>query len=98
LKSNPFAREQKPYLVIEPKAGKVPGIKEPAKLPTPSATSSRLGLIEYPNRAPFCFAETMLSKKPTTDIRLLRLISTDVIKSRMGSIQTWQLKWFVEDI
>lgn len=56
--------------MIEPKAGKVPGIKEPAKLPAPSATSSRLGLIEYPNRAAFCFAETMLSKKPTTDIRL----------------------------
>ena len=58
--------------MIEPKAGKVPGIKEPAKLPTPSATNSRLGLIEYPNRAPFCFAAAILSKKPTTDIRLLK--------------------------
>jgi hypothetical protein len=57
--------------VIEPKAGKVPGIKEPAKLPTPSATSSRLGLIEYPNRAALYFAATILSKKPTTDIKLL---------------------------
>jgi hypothetical protein len=60
--------------VIEPKAGRVPGIKEPTKLPTPSATSSRLGLIEYPNRAPLYFAATMLSKKPTTDIKLLMLV------------------------
>ena len=85
--------------MIEPKAGKVPGIKEPAKLPTPSATSSRLGLIEYPNRAALYFAATMLSKKPTTDIILLMLIiSTDIIKSRRGIKQTWQLKWFVEGI
>ena len=59
-------------------------MKEPTKLPTPSATSSRLGLIEYPNRAALYFAATMLSKKPTTDIKLLRLISTDAIKSRRG--------------
>lgn len=90
---------QRPYLVMEPKAGKVPGMKELAKLPAPSATSSRLGLIECRKRAPFCFAATMLSKKPTTDIRLsrLRLISTDINKSR-GTVRTWQLKWFVEAI
>ena len=98
LKSNQFTRELRPYLVIEPKAGKVPGIKEPAKLPTPSATSSRLGLIEYPNRAALYFAATMLSKKPTTDIKLLWLISTEAIKSRREIKQTWQLKWFVEGI
>lgn len=73
---------------MEPKAGKVPGMKEPAKLAAPSATSSRLGLIEYPKRALFCFAATTLSKKPTTDIRLLNLISTDVMKSRIA--RTWQ--------
>ena len=84
--------------MIEPKAGRVPGIKEPAKLPTPSATNSRLGLIEYPYRAALYFAATMLSKKPTTDINLLMLISTVAIKSRRGIEQTWQLKWFVEGI
>lgn len=59
--------------MMEPKAGKVPGMKELAKLAAPSATSSRLGLIEYPKRALFCLAATTLSKKPTTDIRLLRI-------------------------
>lgn len=82
---------------MEPKAGKVPGMTEPAKLAAPSATNSRLGLIEYPKRAPFCFAATMLSKKPTTDIRLWKLISTDVSKTE-GTARTWQLKWFVEGI
>ena len=84
--------------MIEPKAGKVPGTREPVKLATPSATSSRLGLIEYPNRAAFCFAATMLSKKPTTDIKLLMSLSTYVIKSKSRIIQTSQLKWFVEGI
>ena len=82
--------------MMDPKAGKVPGMTEPAKLAAPSATSSRLGLTEYPKRAAFCFPATMLSKKPTTDIRLLRLISTNVIKSKRGITRTWQLKWFVE--
>ena len=59
--------------MIEPKAGKVPGIKEPAKLATPSATSSRLGLIEYRYRAALYLAATMLSKKPTTDIKLFNV-------------------------
>lgn len=54
------------HLVIEPKAGNVPGTKELARLAAPRATSSRLGLIEWPKRAAFCFAATMLSRKPTT--------------------------------
>jgi hypothetical protein len=58
------------YLVIEPYAGSVPGMNDPARLAAPSATSSRLGLIECPNRAPFCLAATILSRKPTTEIRL----------------------------
>lgn len=58
------------YLVIDPKAGRVPGTKEATRLAAPRATSSRLGLIEYPNRAAFCFAATMLSRKPTTAIIL----------------------------
>ena len=45
-------------------------MKEPARLAAPSATSSRLGLMEYPKRAAFCFAATMLSRKPTTAINL----------------------------
>ncbi len=50
------------HLVIEPYAGSVPGINELAMLLAPSATNSRLGLMLYPNLAPFCFAETMLSQ------------------------------------
>jgi len=34
------------HLVIEPKAGNVPGTNEPARLAAPRATSSRFGLIE----------------------------------------------------
>lgn len=84
--------------MIDPKAGKVPGTKEPAKLAAPSATSSRLGLIEYPKRALFCFAATMLSKNPTTDIKLSMIISPDAMKSSRGTIRTWQLKLCDEEI
>lgn len=57
-------------LVIEPYAGRVPGTNEAARLDAPSATSSRLGLIEYPKRDAFCLAATMLSRNPTTQISL----------------------------
>lgn len=59
------------YLVMDPKAGRVPGTKEETRLAAPRATSSRLGLIEYPKRVAFCFAATMLSRKPTTAIILV---------------------------
>jgi hypothetical protein len=62
------------YLVIDPKAGRVPGIKEATRLAAPRATSSRLGLIEYPKRDAFCFAATMLSRKPTTAMMLKRIV------------------------
>lgn len=57
-------------LVIEPYAGRVPWMKDPAMLLAPNATSSRFGLMEYPNRAPFCFAATILSRKPIMAMRL----------------------------
>ena len=60
---------------MDPNAGRVPGIKDAARFAAPRATSSRLGLIEYPKRAAFCFAATMLSKKPTTAIRLFNGVS-----------------------
>jgi hypothetical protein len=56
--------------VMEPKAGKVPGTNEPTRLAAPRATSSLFGLIECENRAPFCFAATMESRKPMMAIRL----------------------------
>jgi hypothetical protein len=56
--------------VIAPKAGMVPGMNEAATFPAPRATSSLLRLMEYPNLALFCFADTSESKKPITDRRL----------------------------
>ena len=58
------------HLVIEPYAGSVPGTNAPMMLPAPSATSSRFGLMLCPKRAAFCFAATMLSRKPTTEMSL----------------------------
>lgn len=58
------------YRVIEPYAGSVPGMNEPTRLPAPSATSSRFGLMECPKRAPFCLADTMLSRNPMMEITL----------------------------
>jgi len=40
--TSPFMRER----VIEPNAGRVPGMNDPATLDAPRATSSRLGLME----------------------------------------------------
>jgi len=40
--TSPFMRER----VIEPNAGSVPGMNDPATLAAPRATSSRLGLTE----------------------------------------------------
>ena len=57
-------------LTMEPKAGRVPGTNDPKTLLAPRATNSRLGLIEYPKRSPFCFAATKLSRYPTMAIRL----------------------------
>lgn len=62
--------ERRVYLVMEPYAGRVPGTKEPTRFAAPKATSSRLGLIEYPKRAELCFAATILSRNPITDIML----------------------------
>ena len=59
------------HLVIDPKAGRVPGMNDPTKFAAPRATSSRLGLIEYPYLAPLCLAATILSRNPMTDIILL---------------------------
>lgn len=56
--------------VMAPKAGSVPGTKEPAILAAPKATSSLLRLIGYPNRVLFCLAATMESRNPTMEIRL----------------------------
>ena len=61
-----FRRER----VIAPKAGSVPGTKEPAMLAAPKATSSLLRLIGYPNRVLFCLAATMESRNPTMEIKL----------------------------
>ena len=60
---------------MEPKAGNVPGTKELARLAAPRATSSRFGLIECPKRMAFCFADTMLSRKPTTAMILIFMIN-----------------------
>lgn len=66
-------------LKIEPKAGRVPGTNDPARLAAPSATSSRFGLIGWPKRSPFCFAATMLSKNPMTVTRLSNsIVSSEV--------------------
>lgn len=40
--------------------------------PAPNATSSRFGLMLYPNLAAFCFAATILSRNPTTEISLFK--------------------------
>jgi hypothetical protein len=39
-------------------------MNEPTRFAAPRATSSRFGLIECENFAPFCLAATMESKKP----------------------------------
>lgn len=56
--------------VMAPKAGNVPGTKEPTRLLDPSATNSLFRLIGYPNRALFCLDATIESRKPAIDIRL----------------------------
>lgn len=56
--------------VMAPKAGSVPGTKEPTMLAVPKATSSLLRLMGYPNRALFCLAATMESRKPAIEIKL----------------------------
>ncbi len=61
-----FRRER----VMAPKAGSVPGTKEPATFATPKATSSLLRLMGYPNRVLFCLAATMESRNPAMEIKL----------------------------
>ena len=74
------------YRVIDPNAGKHPGMNDAAKFAAPSATSSRFGLIMYPNRDAFCLAETMESRKPTTETRLY--VDEKVIgKQRMDGVE-----------
>lgn len=58
------------YLVTVPNAGSVPGTKEPTIFELPSATSSLFGEIEYPYLFAFCLAAAMLSRNPTTVIKL----------------------------
>jgi hypothetical protein len=65
-----IAGRVRPNRVIEPYAGSVPGMKEPTRFATPSATSSRFGLIVCWKRAPFCFAATIESRKPMIATRL----------------------------
>jgi len=57
-------------VMIDPKAGIVPGTKDPIRLAAPSATSSRFGLMVQPKRSAFCFAATVLSKNPMMVIKL----------------------------
>ena len=58
-------------LVIDPAAGRAPGMKDPARFATPKATNSLFGLMEYWNFAALYFADTMLSKKPIMDANLV---------------------------
>jgi hypothetical protein len=58
------------HLVMDPAAGKVPGTNDPARFATPKATNSLFGLMVCWYFAAFCFADTILSKNPMTDINL----------------------------
>ena len=69
--------------MIDPYAGMVPGMNDPAMLPAPRATSSLFGLMLCPKRAAFCLAATILSKNPMTEINLAR-------GQRMGLRRRWE--------
>ena len=82
--------------MIEPQAGSVPGTNDAARFDAPSATSSRLGLIEYPKRDPFCLAATILSRNPMTQINLQE--GFNVAAGKESAVPTWRLRWFVGGI
>ena len=63
-------------------------------LPAPRATSSRFGLMLYPNLPAFCFAATILSKNPTTEMSLRYIRARQSCKNQTGAeplTQPW--KW-----